>query len=144
MIRGTATKQDAKAATRKRAPRWQEADVRRFLAEAESSGLGMAEYARREGLDEKRLYSWRSRLAGRPASTEGSATRDARPPYAKPAFVPAVIVGHRADAHRTASARDLRGGVELVLRSGHRLHVDADFDAATLVRLVEALESSRC
>jgi transposase-like protein len=108
------------------------------LAEADSSGLSVAEYARREGISEKRLYSWRSRLAARrPSDVRGHGSAKPR----APAFVPAVVVDRSI---RAAPARDTATGVDVVLRSGLRLRIGADFDAATLVRLVEALEGSSC
>jgi len=143
MTRSAATKQGADATTRKRAPRWTETEVRRLLAEAGGSGLSVAEYARREGISEKRLYSWRSRLAARQASEVGARVDGSCKPRT-PAFVPAVIVDRSGRAVGSAPVADAVTGVEVVLRSGHRLRIGADFDAATLVRLVEALDGPPC
>lgn len=38
--------------------RWGEAEARRTLAAQAASGLGIPEYARREGLNPERLYRW--------------------------------------------------------------------------------------
>lgn len=87
----------------------------RALGKHASSGLSVAQFAAREGLDPKRLYSWRERL--------GAGTRAAK---ATPAFV------------EIKAARQVR--VEVVLRSGHVLFVPESFDAAALAQLLEVLQ----
>src|SRR5215467_13169931 len=44
--------------------RWTLADARAALSALAASGLSVGTFARREGLDEERLYRWRRRLAG--------------------------------------------------------------------------------
>lgn len=94
--------------------RWTEEEAREAIAALDASGLSTAAFAVREGLDPQRLYWWRRRVATPRASV--------------PAFVEV----------RTSS--DDCEQVEVLLRSGRVLRVSAAIDAATLRRLVEALD----
>ena len=99
-----------------RAPRWTPEQASRTLQKHAISGLSVAEFAAREGLEPKRLYRWRERLG-----TAG--TVSAAP---APAFVEVKAV------------RQAR--VEVVLRTGHVLFVPASLDAVALAQLIEILE----
>lgn len=95
--------------------RWTDADARTVLAAQDASGLSVAAFAAREGIDTQRLYSWRRRL-DRPVDAARA-----------PSFIEV----------RPAGGSEL---VEVVLRSGHVLRVANSIDPSTLRRLVDALE----
>jgi hypothetical protein len=42
--------------------RWTPEDAREVLARLEASGLRLCEFAKREGIDDQRLYRWRAQL----------------------------------------------------------------------------------
>lgn len=86
----------------------------------EASGLTVAAFARREGLNAQSLWTWRRRLRGAAETTTS--------------FVPVVV---RETAPVSSDA------FELVLRDGAVLRIPTDFDEFTLGRLVRALGASR-
>lgn len=96
--------------------RWADDDARTVLAAQEASGLSVAAFAAREGVDMQRLYFWRRRL--------GSCAVERPEP---PTFVEV----------RAASGREL---VEIALRSGHVIRASESIDPSFLRRLVDALE----
>jgi transposase len=75
-------------------------------------------FCERRRLSEPSFYAWRRELAKRDAQ--------------RPAFVPVHLVGGEGVA--------AGGFLELVLAGGRRVRVPADFDAATLRRLLAVLE----
>jgi transposase len=90
----------------------------------ERSGLDVAEFARREGIDRKQLYWWRWRLR----STEQSATP------AEPAFLPVHVV---ASMSAPAATPPLESPpIEIALPNGRLVRVRAGFDAGTLERVL--------
>lgn len=106
---------------KKRSSPWSAADARAVLVEQVASGLSLSEFARREGIDEGRLYKWRRQLG-----------EHAEPPrVAARAAAPAVI--------------ELRAGprpaerVEVVLTSGVTLRVTETIEPTALARLIAAL-----
>lgn len=50
--------------------RWTAAEAREALSALERSGLSLAAFAAREGLDDQRLRLWRKRIAVKPAFVE--------------------------------------------------------------------------
>jgi transposase-like protein len=98
--------------------RWTTAEAESVLQAVDRSGLSVAAFAAREGLDPQRLYFWRRRLR---------ASDDA----VTPGF---VEVKHRGTEH-----------VEIVLRSGRILRVAESIDVDALRRIAEALDGdSHC
>ena len=95
--------------------RWTSGDARAALSALSASGLSVAAFAAREGLDAQRLYRWRRQLAALDHA-----------PQPAPAFV------------------EIRQGsdepVEVVLRNGRVLRVSERIAAASLERLVLVLE----
>jgi len=94
--------------------RWTEDDARTVLTAQAASGLSVAAFAAREGIDPQRLYFWRRRV-------------DAGSVEAPPEF---IEVRHTAERER----------VEIVLRSGRVVRVAESIDADALRRLIVALE----
>jgi len=99
--------------------RWTEDEARAALARLDASGLSVAAFAAREGLDDQRFYWWRRRLGV------------AKKPTGK--FV--EITGMRAVVAEQ---------VEVVLLSDRVLRFSATLDCSVLRRLVETLEDERC
>jgi len=85
-----------------------------------SSGLSVRAFALREGLNVGSLSAWRRRLEAARAEA--------------PSFMPVVLA---ASASRRSEALELVVGEGLVLR------IPADFDEATLARVVRALGAAR-
>lgn len=107
---------------------WREAEARTLLAALHDSGLSVSDFAREFGIHVKRIERWQSRLsvgAGAQAPAPGSRALPFHPIH--------VVVDEP-----TAS------GLELVLRSGHRIAVRGDFDPRTLERLVRTLDELAC
>ncbi len=96
--------------------RWTDDDARTVLAAQDASGLSVAAFAAREGIDAQRLYFWRRRL--------GSGVVEASPP--------ATFIEVRATGGREC--------VEVVLRSGHVIRAAESIDPAVLRGFVDALE----
>ena len=95
--------------------RWTEDDARTVLAAQDASGLSVAAFAAREGLEPQRVYTWRRRL-GRSAEATPA-----------PAFIEV----------RRAAEREF---VEVLLRCGRAVRVTESIDPSVLRRLVDALE----
>lgn len=97
--------------------RWSVADARAALAGLAASGLSMAKFAVREGLDVERLRRWRRRLESVPVARA------------------TTFVELRQQAPES---------IEIVLRSGRVLRVAESVDPTALLRLIDALERSSC
>jgi len=103
-------------------------DIEALLVEFDSSGQSAASFARAKGLPSWKLYSALNRRRGKKRARSLGPVRD------KPELIPVRIVAAAA----SSSAKSL----ELLLASGHRVLVPADFDELSLRRLVGAL--TRC
>jgi transposase-like protein len=91
---------------------------RRWIAQWQTSGLSVRGFCDRHGLATPSFYAWRSRLQQRAADT--------------PAVVAVQVM---------ADAPPVQGSaLELVLADGRIVRVAPGFDAATLRRLLTALE----
>lgn len=95
--------------------RWTVDEARVVLATQVASGLSVAAFSAREGIDAQRLYFWRRRVEGDSIQTPA------------PAFI---------EVRRTTG----REPIEIVLRSGRVIRVGESIDAEILCRLVCALE----
>jgi len=101
--------------------RWTEEDGRAMARALARSGETVVAFARRHGLVEQRVHTWKRRFAA-------EATRS----------VPFVSVRIK---ERTKPAAVRGSGLELVLRGGHTVRVGHDFDAALLRRVATVFES---
>jgi transposase-like protein len=111
---------------------WRVPEARAAVDALAASGLSVNAFAKREGLDTKRLYRWRRRFA-RDRKPEGQAVTPAAP------AAPPAIIELRA-ATSSSSRRTETESVEIVLVSGVVLRVAETIDPARLARLVAALE----
>jgi transposase-like protein len=114
--------------------RWSAADGRLALACVEESGLTIAGFASKHGLDPWRLYHWRACLSGGRRSRRGPA---AGPQV--PAFLPVRVVGAPA-SEAPAAAPPGPTMLEVELRGQRRLRVPVGFPPEAVARLVFALE----
>lgn len=115
----------------KRASPWSAADARAVLVEQVASGLSLSEFARREGIEEGRLYRWRRDLEQGTTRASAAAVPAARAKHARAAPAPAVI---ELRAAPKATER-----VEIVLASGVTLRVTEAIEPNALARLIAAL-----
>lgn len=101
---------------------WGEDDARVLVAALAESGQSLVQFARRHDVDPRRLGRWRSRLA----RGAGEGVR----------FHPVQLVA-------SESAREPeRGGIEIELVGGRRIHVGRGFDAEDLRLVVAVLEDA--
>lgn len=96
--------------------RWTVDEAQIVLAAQAASGLSVAAFAAREGVDAQRLYFWRRRAGT--STVHGAGTP--------------VFVEVRGPVQRER--------VEIVLRSGRTLRVAESIETANLQRLVDVLE----
>lgn len=121
--------------------RWTAEEKQRIVAESFGAPRIVSATARRHGLSNSQLFTWR-RLAREGKLVMGD---DAA------AFVPAVVAEHRmADAPLEPGPESLlvkadrnvraAGRMEIVLSGARRVIVGSDVDAAALMRVIDALE----
>jgi len=107
--------------------RWTEDDAAAVLGVAASSGLTLAQFANQQGVELQRLERWRRRLGFGDA-----ASNHKQPP----------VAFEEVEAPLRAPAGG--GRMEVVLRGGRVVRVDADFDADAVRRLIAVLEGPSC
>ena len=110
----------------------------RLLSEAAAPGARVSEVARRHGVCASLLHRWRRQAEGRPVRK--MPRRSVRPA----AFVPLLLetgspAGPPASAPATIGTAE--AVIEVVLRNGRVLRVDAGVNAAAVARLAAALEA---
>jgi transposase len=127
---------DGKVLGIERRRRWSRNEKARIVEETLIPGAVVSEVARRHGVAQSLLFTWR-RLARRtePARKEGSILLpveiDAPPPPPSEATRP---------SRSATSGRRMRSGViEIELGSGNRVRVDNDVDADALRRVLGVL-----
>jgi hypothetical protein len=99
-------------------------EIEQIVREYESSGLNRSQFCRRQGLTLGVLNRYLRLLStsGRGASGDG--------------LVAVELAGKKLGGERAASC-----GVAVVLAKGRRIAVSAGFDATTLQRVVQVLET---
>ncbi len=98
-----------------------------MLEAARRSGVTLAQYARREGLEAKRLWNWRARLS-KPSTARG---REKTPQRS----------GTEGLYELVPMGQPSGSGLEVTLRGGRKITVPVKLDASVLRRLVEVLEA---
>lgn len=133
-----------------------EKQARRTIDRWRASGLGVVQFAKREGISVGTFYRRRAKVDAVDAEPDFAAVEDrsgAAPMSTAPAssfefdvpaaaglgLVPVVIRPSSAPAGVTAGSP-----FEVELTSGIKIRVAVGFDAAELVRLAEALTGVRC
>jgi transposase len=105
--------------------RWTLEEKQRIVAESFRAPRMTSATARRHGLSPSQLFTWRRRVR------EGKLVADA----AGSVFAPAIIASERM------TPADLRTGLmEIELRGGRRVRVDASVDVSALKRVIDAVE----
>ena len=106
---------------------WRESEARVLLEAWRRSGETVGRFARRHGLEPRRLTRWVRRLD----RAAGEAVR----------FHPVRLVGHRAEPERTGSGVP----IEIELAHGQRVRVPRGFEADELRRVLAVLgEAAKC
>ncbi len=102
--------------------RWSPSEAQRVVEAWRRSGLALSVWCHRQGLEYERVRRWRSRLGAR------------RRPRPKATFLPVRVV-ERGERSLEMPA------FELELPRGMRVRVAAQFDEASLARLLRVVES---
>lgn len=110
-------------------------DKAHLLAETAEPGARVLEVAQRHGISPSLLHRWRREAEGRPPR---------RATHRTPRLVPLLVGAPAEGAPRCMAASPespMAAAVEVVLRNGRVLRVDAAADAAMVARLATALET---
>jgi transposase len=128
---------------RERRRRWSEDSKLQILQEAATSGLSIADVARRHDVVPQQIYIWRRQLLVK-------ARADAGVHSASPRFLPVAVVSETEEAktpqgERTAekprgAARQAR--IEIRCKGGRVLKVECGIDPAVLQALIRSVESA--
>ncbi len=117
--------------------RWTAADAKRELTAWRASGKTQAAFAFERGYSERRLWRWGGRLRARGWDATKAATTKAA--SEKSALVPVRVVDTRPVVATLASPGT---AIEVELRNGVLVRVQADFDGRALQRVVDVV--GRC
>jgi len=122
-----------------------EAFWREKIAEQAGSGLSVSAYCRREGLSANSFYGWRRALLSSGDEGPGpGVSGQSRPGVVDGVFAPLVVSGPGGGGIGGEAVAERECGLEVVLPCGLFVRVRPGFDAATLTRLVAALDDGRC
>src|SRR5271167_2889232 len=128
---------DGKVLGVERRRRWSKDEKARIVEETLMPGAVVSEVARRHGVAQSLLFTWR-----RLARTAGPATRDGSillPVEIDATAPPAGSGTARAPRPATSGRRAKPGVIEIELGSGSRVRVDNDVDADALRRVLSVL-----
>ena len=115
--------------------RWSESEKRQIVEESFEPGSRVVDVARRNKVATSLVFAWRRQA------------REALPAMS-PLFVPVAIAGpvpslvpeaSTGEPKRARRAGAGRGLIEIELRGGHRIRVDARVDSDALGRVLDAL-----
>ena len=126
--------------TVERRRRWSLADKRRLVAETLEPGASVCAVARRYGVHASQLFAWRK------AAREGALQDEPNTFAIGPAFTPVVVQAEPAAPPAIAAEPSTTpvcvdaGRIEIVLRGGYRVIVDAAVEASALSRVLDVLE----
>ena len=133
------------AAERRR--RWTFADKARIVAESFEPGVSVCAVARRHGIAQGLLFTWRRQAReGRLGGSEPAplfvpvATSPEPPPSGVPALIAPPIPADEITPAPRRARRRRTGLIEIELGSGRRLKVDCDVDAEALRRVLDVLD----
>ena len=106
---------------RKHRRQWSVAEKRRIVAEANQPGTNKTAVARRHGISDSQLYTWRKVLGNKTHAR----------------FLP-VITDETSPGNNDGFA----SSIDILLSNGHRLTVSGSVDPAHVERLLRALAST--
>jgi transposase len=121
---------------RERRRRWSEEDKLEILQETATSGLSIAEVARRHVVPQQ-IYIWRRQRLAKVKAESGHS--------ASPRFLPVAVVSERPEGERPAekprgTARQPR--IEIRCKGGRVLKVESGIDPAVLQALIRSVEAA--
>ena len=118
---------------KERRRRWSEEEKARLVAESWEPGAVVAHVARRHGVAESCLYTWRKQIGGRASAV-------ARTPELPP-MIPVAIEGPESALPMPERSTAVRAVI--VLADGTRLEIDAAYPAEALRTLIATLRPRR-
>jgi transposase len=127
---------------RERRRRWSEEDKLGILQEAATSGLSIAEVARRHDVVPQQIYIWRRQLLAKVKAESGHG--------ASPRFLPVAVVSETDVAETPQDERipDKPRGtarqaqIEIRCKGGRVLKVESSIDPAVLQALIRSVEAA--
>jgi transposase len=127
---------DGKVLGVERRRRWSKDEKARIVEETLAPGAVVSEVARRHGVAQSLLFTWRrlARMAD-PAGRDGSILL----PVEIDAMAPPPPEAARPPRPATSGRRKRSGVIEIELGSGNRVRVDNDVDADALRRVLSVL-----
>ena|SRR5271165_5279135 len=127
---------DGKVLGIERRRRWSKNEKARIVEETLTPGAVVSEVARRHGVAQSLLFTWRrlARTAG-PTGTDGSILL----PVEIDAGTPPFKSEAKPSCPTTSGRRTRSGVIEIELGSGNRVRVDNDVDADALRRVLSVL-----
>jgi len=128
---------DGKVLGIERRRRWSRGEKARIVEETLTPGAVVSEVARRHGVAQSLLFTWRrlARAAAQPSERNGSILL----PVEIDATAPLVSEATRPSRPATNGRRPKPGTIEIELGSGNRVRVDKDVDADALRRVLGVL-----
>ena len=130
---------------RERRRRWSDEKKLQILQEAATSGLSVADVARRYDVVPQRIYIWRRQLL---AKVKANASGHGAPPR----FLPVAVIGETEESEaphgeRAGGGEKPRGAarpgrIEIRCKGGRVLKVEAGLDPAVLRALIRSVEEA--
>jgi len=118
-----------------------EALWRKRLADQAGSGLSIAAWCRRNAVAGSLFHFWKRTIARRGGGNSEAKTRSPVPTKDEAVFAPVVFAPPPPVAGERLPVQNV---VEIVLAGSRVVRVGADFDAATLARVLAVLEGRPC
>ena len=117
-----------------------EALWRRRLADQAGSGLTIAEWCRRNAVAGSLFHFWKRTIARRGGGSSEAKTGSPVQTKDEVVFAPVVFAAPPVDSARLSA----HGVIEIVVAGSRVVRVGADFDVATLARVLAMLEDRSC
>jgi transposase len=129
---------DGKVLGIERRRRWSRDEKARIVEETLMPGAVVSEVARRHGVAQSLLFTWRrlARTAAQPRERDGSILLPVEIDATSPPPSPEAA---RPPRPATSGRRTRSGVIEIELGSGNRVRVDSDVDADALRRVLSVL-----
>jgi transposase len=127
---------DGKVLGVERRRRWSNDEKVRIVEETLMPGVVVSEVARRHGVAQSLLFTWRRQVRAEPDGKDGS--------ILLPVEIRSMAAPSRSDVARpsraaTSGRRAKSGLIEIELGSGRRVRVDSEVDADALRRVLSVL-----
>jgi transposase len=129
---------------------WSVEQKRMIIGEVGAGDATLSDVARRHGIHTSLLFRWRRDFDAEAPATAVEPHRGSTPsaPRSALSFVPVMLAppAESAPAEVSCSAKSgaiKPGIIEIVIAGGRTVRVGPDVDAAVLVRIIMALETSR-